>query len=152
MTALWITCCWVPQLHPADAGHLVAVNRLADALLDPAFDRDGVSLLGGEPFFQAESLCALTRALRERGCPHILVYSGYTYGGLRRMAQKERAIDAVLDEVDVLIDGRYVEALAHRAGPWTGSANQRVIDLVATRRAGHVIPLWKQSQDPHLWR
>lgn len=135
--------CWVPHLHPAEAGQLVAVNHLADALLHPAFKRDGVSLLGGEPFFQAESLWALVRALRERGCPHILAYSGYTYDRLRRMAQKERAIDAILSEVDVLIDGRYVEALADGAGPWTGSGNQRIIDLKATRRAGRVILLWK---------
>jgi anaerobic ribonucleoside-triphosphate reductase activating protein len=135
--------CWVPHLHPAEAGQLVAVNRVADALLHPAFKREGVSLLGGEPFFQVESLWALVRALRERGCPHILAYSGYTYDRLRRMAQKERAIDAILSEVDVLIDGRYVEALADGAGPWTGSGNQRIIDLKATRRAGRVILLWK---------
>ena len=41
--------CWTPHLHPADAGSPVPVGRLAEALLDPARSRDGVSLLGGEP-------------------------------------------------------------------------------------------------------
>jgi len=48
---------------------------------------------------------------------------------------------AVLDAVDILIDGPYIEALSDGAGPWTGSGNQRVIDLAATRQAGQVVLL-----------
>ena len=125
--------CWVPDLHPREAGALVSVDRLADALLDPAYERDGVSILGGEPFQQPDGLLALVRALRALGCRHVLVYSGYTYERLRRMAEHQPAIGAVLDEINVLVDGPYVGALADRAGSWTGSGNQRVIDLVATR-------------------
>ena len=133
--------CWVPHLHDPAGGAPVPVDRLADALLDPAYPRDGVSLLGGEPFQQPEGLLALVRALRARGCPHILCYSGYTYEALRRRANRQPAIGAVLDELDALIDGPYVAALAATGGPWTGSGNQRVIDLTATRRAGRVAPL-----------
>ena len=131
--------CWVPQLHPADDGTPVAVDRLADVLLDPSHARDGISVLGGEPFQQPDGLLGLVRTLRERGCSHVLCYSGFTYEALRRRAVRQSAIDAVLDEIEMLIDGPYVEALAAGAGPWTGSGNQRVIDLVATRRAGCVI-------------
>jgi anaerobic ribonucleoside-triphosphate reductase activating protein len=140
--------CWVPQLHPADAGQLVAVSRLADILLHPAFRRDGVSLLGGEPFFQPEGLLALVRALRSRGCSHILCYSGYTYEALRKRARRQPAIDAILDDIDVLVDGPYVEARAHDAGPWTGSGNQRVIDLMATRQVGRLTLLAEVSLCP----
>ncbi|MND03817.1 hypothetical protein D3C83_238170 [compost metagenome] len=38
-----------------------------------------------------------------------------------------------------MIDGPYVAALADGAGPWTGSANQRVIDVPTTRRLGRVV-------------
>jgi len=133
--------CWVPFLHPAEAGSLVPVDRLADALLDPAYDRGGISILGGEPMAQPEGVLALVRALRVRGCPHILCYSGYTYETLRKRARHQAAIDAVLEDIDVLIDGPYVQALADSAGAWTGSENQRVIDLRATRHAGRVILL-----------
>ena len=102
---------------------------MADALLDPAYSRDGVSILGGEPFQQPDGLLALVRVLRARGCPHILCYSGYTYEHLRRRAHRQPAIGAVLDELDMLIDGPYVERLASGAGPWTGSGNQRVLTL-----------------------
>lgn len=42
----------------------------------------------------------------------------------------------------MLVDGPYVEPLAASAGPWTGSGNQRVIDLAATRRCGRLV-LWE---------
>lgn len=119
--------CWLPHLHPADAGTRVCVACLADALLDPAFERAGISLLGGEPFFQPAGLWALVQDLRARGCPPILVYSGYTYERLTRMARTHPAIGAVLAEVDFLIDGPFIAALADQGGPWTGSPNQRVI-------------------------
>lgn len=132
--------CWVPHLHAPEAGALVPVDLLADTLLDPAHARDGVSVLGGEAFQQPEGLLGLIRALRGRGCRHILAYSGYTYERLCRLATSRPAIGAALDEMELLIDGPYVEALAGGAGPWTGSGNQRVIDLVATRRCGRVVP------------
>ncbi len=131
--------CWVPFLHPTEAGVLIPVNRLADALLDPAYERHGVSILGGEPMLQSEGLLALVRALRARGCRHILVYSGYTYERLRQMAACQPMIGTILDQIDVLIDGPYVEAHTQSAGPWTGSGNQRAIDLVATRRSARIM-------------
>lgn len=145
--ALACPSCWVPALHAPAAGTLVRVDCLAEALLDPAYERDGVSILGGEPFLQPEGLLALVRALRARSCPHIVCYSGYTYEALLRRSIHQPAIARVLDEIDVLIDGPYVAALADRAGPWTGSGNQRVIDLVATRRAGQVVFLDERSGD-----
>lgn len=131
----------MPYLHPTDAGRLVSARRVAALLLDPAYERDGVSILGGEPTFQPEGLLALVCELRAMGCPHIVWYSGYTYEALLRRSITEPAIAAVLDDVEVLIDGPYREAYAGSAGPWTGSGNQRVIDLVATRQAGRVMLL-----------
>lgn len=133
--------CWNSWLHPDDVGVSVPVDLLAEALLDPAFERDGVSILGGEAMQQPEGLLGLVRALRERGCPHILLYSGYTYERLQRMADREPAISAILDEIDVLLDGPFVEALTDGAGPWMGSRNQRVINLPATRQSGRVVLL-----------
>ena len=138
--------CVTPDSWDPRGGALSPVEALADALLDPAHRRDGVSVVGGEPFAQAEGLLALVRALRRRGCLHLLVYSGYTYERLRRMAAARPAVDSLLGEIDVLIDGPFVAALAGGGGPWTGSANQRLIDAAATRRRGRVV-LWRPDPD-----
>lgn len=119
--------CYVPHLHSATGGFSISVSRLADLLLDSNFERDGVSILGGEPFAQPDGLLSLVRALRKRNCPHIVCYSGYTFEALRDKALKCKSIGNVLDEIDILIDGAYIETLSTGAGLWTGSGNQRVI-------------------------
>ena len=119
--------CLTPDSWDPTGGVLVSVDRLADALLDAAHERDGVSVLGGEPFAQPEGLLALVRVLRTRGCDHVLCYSGYTLEALQRRAARQSAIGAILEGIDILIDGPFIEALADGAGPWTGSRNQRVI-------------------------
>lgn len=121
--------CITPESWDLAGGILVPVDRLADALLDPAYGRYGVSILGGEPFAQPDGLLALVRALRIRGCGHILCYSGYTLEALQSRARRQQAIAAVLNEIDMLIDGPYVAALADGAEAWTGSGNQRVLTL-----------------------
>lgn len=121
--------CYVPHLHSASGGFLIPVNRLADLLLDSNFERDGVSILGGEPFAQPEGLLALVKELRSKNCPHIVCYSGFTLETLRDKSQICKSIGGILDEIDILIDGAFVESLASGAGLWTGSGNQRVIDL-----------------------
>lgn len=131
--------CWVPHLHSPTGGELVSVKTLTKKLLDPSFERDGVSILGGEPFAQPESLWALVKELRRARCQHILCYSGYTFETLVQQAKKRPAIGEVLADIDMLIDGPYVEALAESAGAWTGSGNQRVIDLCETRRKGRIV-------------
>lgn len=131
--------CYVPQLHSKEAGGLVSVEKLAELLLDPKYERDGVTILGGEPFAQPEGLNALVKALRKQNCSHIACYSGYTLELLLEKAFEQPVIADVLNEIDVLIDGAYVESLASSAGLWTGSGNQRVIDLAATRRSGRFV-------------
>lgn len=131
--------CWVTELHSEETGELVPVAQLAKDLLDPNYQRDGISILGGEPFAQANGLLALVTELRGQGCPHIVCYSGYTYEALLEKAVKEPSIALVLDELDILIDGPYIESLANGAGSWTGSGNQRVIDLYKTRKNGEIV-------------
>lgn len=126
--------CYVPHLHDAAGGVVISARRLAGLLLDQNFRRDGVTVLGGEPFAQADGLLALVRELRSKNCPHIVCYSGFTLETLNEKAVRQPAISAVLDEIDVLIDGAYVESLASSAGLWTGSSNQRVIDVRATKQ------------------
>ena len=131
--------CWTPQLHSKESGELISVEKLTELLLAPEFERDGVTILGGEPFAQPEGLRALVRELRERNCPHIVCYSGYTLEVLQEKAVKQPSIGEVLNEIDVLIDGAYVELLSSGAGLWTGSGNQRVIDLRATIETGQTV-------------
>ena len=49
--------------------------------------------------------------------------------------------DEMLSLVDILVDGRYVDAQRNLSLRFRGSENQRIIDMNRTRAAGHIV-LW----------
>ena len=69
--------CFTPETHPMGGGVALPVEVLVDCLLDPIGEpRDGVTVLGGEPFLQPSGLAALLHRLKARGV-HTVVYSGF---------------------------------------------------------------------------
>lgn len=117
------------------------------ALLDPAGEpRDGISVLGGEPFYQPAGLLTLLHTLSARGI-HTVAYSGYTLEALRRRSEPE--VGAALELIDLLIDGPYIAALADGAGEWRGSRNQRVIGAI--RSAEKTLALLGDQDVPIVW-
>jgi len=100
------------------------------ALLDPVGEpRDGITVLGGEPFFQPAGLADLLQELQGRSL-HTVVYSGYTLEVLAR--GPEPAVWEALHLIDLLVDGPFVAALTDGAGEWRGSRNQRLIHRPAS--------------------
>ena len=101
---------------------------------------DGITLTGGEPFQQPAACAELARRAHQKGL-NVWSYSGYTYEKLRELAQRDEGVNALLSEIDVLVDGpfrlneRSLELL------YCGSKNQRLIDMKKTRKTGEVV-LW----------
>lgn len=82
---------------------------------------EGVTLLGGEPFEQAEALVELSKQLKESRLS-IMAYSGWTIGELK---EKGGVCWELVELCDLLIDGKYIRS---KANPllWRGSTNQNV--------------------------
>lgn len=105
-------------------------------LLEPAHVT-GLSLLGGEPFepCNQEALLPLVRRVRDMPGKNIWAYTGYDYapdllpGGRAHC----RCTDEILDSLEVLVDGRFVEALKDISLRFRGSSNQRILDMRALR-------------------
>lgn len=108
---------------------------------------NGLSLLGGEPF-EPENQKVLVDLLREvkEKYPgkNIWCYSGYLFD--RELLEESRArcgyTDEMLSMIDVLVDGRFVEALKDIRLVFRGSSNQRVIDVKKSLAAREVI-MWE---------
>lgn len=111
--------CFNPTTHDATGGREVDVAEVA-AQLAASAGIEGLSLSGGEPMQQAEAAVALLDAARARGLS-TLAFSGHTLDEIRALPHGP----AVLDRLDVLIDGRYV-AGDRLASGLRGSANQRI--------------------------
>ena len=101
----------------------------------------GITFSGGEPFLYAPQLAVLAQAVHALG-KDVWAFSGWTYEWL---AQSEHA-KALLDNVDVLVDGPFLLAERDLTLKFRGSRNQRVIDLNTTRKTGCLTELYSLRQ------
>ena len=129
--------CHNPQTHDFAGGREVTVEELTRIYAENPL-LDGLTLSGGEPMCQPGDCEALARAVRALG-GNVWVYSGDTYEEILADPAKK----ALLDAADVLVDGPFQEARRSLELLWRGSANQRVIDLNATRQRGE-LTLWQK--------
>ena len=127
--------CHNPDSHDSGGGTEMSAEDVGAELLKNPLT-DGLTLSGGEPFQQAEDCLTLARLAHSHGL-NVWSYTGYTYEFLR--CQGTSAQQALLDEIDVLVDGPFLLERRTLSLPWRGSDNQRVIDLAATRSAGTVV-------------
>ncbi|MBY6016509.1 anaerobic ribonucleoside-triphosphate reductase-activating protein [Ferrimonas balearica] len=106
--------------HPFDAA--MADRVLAD-LTDSRIPKRGLSLSGGDPLHPANlpDVMALVRRVRaEAPDKDIWAWTGYT------LEQLSEAQQALVAELDVLIDGKFEESLKDANLVWRGSSNQRI--------------------------
>jgi anaerobic ribonucleoside-triphosphate reductase activating protein len=89
----------------------------------------GLTFSGGEPMEQASGLATLARLARKKKDLNLICFTGYRYERLIKNAPNA-GVPRLLEEVDVLIDGPYVQSLNDSVG-LRGSSNQRVIHLTS---------------------
>lgn len=116
--------CYVPETHERASGALTSIERIVSEIDKRSGEHDGVTILGGEPFDQPESLRILVEKLKAKGY-HLVIYSGYTLESL--LARESKSVNRVLAATDLLVDGGFVRELASGAGEYRGSRNQRLI-------------------------
>ncbi|MGN1031360.1 MAG: anaerobic ribonucleoside-triphosphate reductase activating protein [Butyricicoccaceae bacterium] len=132
--------CQNPQTHPFEGGELRDTDELLEEILrDPLLS--GVTFSGGEPFCQPKPLADLAKKAHEKG-KNIFCYTGYTYEQL--MENPEPAVHELLDQVDILVDGRFEQDQRDLLLRFRGSRNQRLIDVRQTRAQGAIV-LWESK-------
>jgi anaerobic ribonucleoside-triphosphate reductase activating protein len=112
------------------------------SLLSPTYI-NGLTLLGGEPFEpdnQRALLPFLHRVREVYPRKNIWAFSGFTYEELHQEGSHPRCevTDELLSLLDVLVDGRFIQAQKDISLRFRGSRNQRLIDLNATRQSGQL--------------
>jgi len=88
----------------------------------------GVTFSGGEPFCQSKPLAELATEIHAKGLD-VISYTGYTYEQLINGANDENGWLDLLNNIDYLIDGRFVLAKKSLLIKYRGSTNQRIIDV-----------------------
>ena len=145
--------CFNPETWDFGYGQRLTAGLAEKILLElrkPQYE--GLTILGGEPFelsnqMEVGELVKTARWLAPDKT--IWIYTGCIYerdltpGGLRHTY----STDYILDHIDVLVDGPFVEGLKDLTLPFRGSSNQRIIDMKRTREAGRVCLLDGYGQD-----
>lgn len=129
--ALWVQGCLKRCVDCCNQAYLEIVPRQlvsSETVLDwisearSVHEIEGVTFLGGEPFLQAEGLRTIAAGVRAMGLS-VMVFSGYTLAELESLPF--RGIQALMAQVDVLVDGPFLPELLERERNWVGSTNQR---------------------------
>lgn len=84
---------------------------------------DGITLTGGDPFYNPAGLLTLLQRLKHSTNANIWCYTGYTIEEIQRNEQLALA----LPYIDVLVDGPFVNTLHDPSLRFRGSSNQRII-------------------------
>ena len=81
---------------------------------------EGVTFLGGEPFEQAEALGIIAERVKKAGLS-VVCFTGGKLEELKNIPENKKLID----NIDLLIDGEFIQELTDYSRPWCGSSNQR---------------------------
>ena len=125
--------CHNPQSWDIANGTPMTTEEILPIILaDPFAD---VTFSGGDPMYQPEGFTELAKAIKSQSNKNIWCYTGYTFEHLLNMpAQRE-----LLQYIDVLVDGPFIESLKNESLRFRGSSNQRIIDVKKSLGEGKVV-------------
>lgn len=125
--------CQNPETHDMNGGIVVDVDELKMKLKNLKY-QSGITLSGGDPFFQPEAALEIAKFAKSVGL-NVWAYTGFTYEAL--LSDKNR-LD-LLKNVDVLVDGKFMMDKKSLNCKFRGSTNQRLIDVKKSLEAGGVV-------------
>lgn len=129
--------CHNPHTHSFDGGRVVTVGEVIDSFKkNPLLS--GITLSGGEPFCQPEACAEIAKAVHELK-KNVIVYSGYTFEQLWEMATTKQGVKELLQNADILIDGKFDLTQKSLELRFKGSRNQRTLDLKVSMQEGRAV-------------
>lgn len=129
--------CHNPQSWAFDGGRKMTTEQIMKIIeADPYAN---VTFSGGDPMYQASGFAELAREIHKRTNKDIWCYTGFTFESLINPEQRE-----LLELLDVLVDGPFIEKLRDTDLLFRGSSNQRLIDVQASLYKGKVV-LWQPT-------
>lgn len=125
--------CQNPETHEISVGTTVNVVDLIARISGTKF-LDGVTLSGGDPLLQPIACAEIAAAVRPMGL-NVWLYTGWTMEDILNDTVKRAAVR----DVNVIVDGRFIQELRSEVCLWRGSSNQRLIDVQQSLEKNTVI-------------
>lgn len=134
--------CHNPHSWNIANGDLYAVDKLLSIIKENEFSN--VTFSGGDPLMQVQGFAELAKLIKKETNKNIWCYTGFTY----EQILKSEELSQILPFIDVLVDGRYVDAFRNTDLQFRGSSNQRIIDVRKSTQANKII-LWNKDDNCH---
>ena len=119
--------CHNPETHDFKAGYEVSINKLKKEIAKLEF-QNGVTFSGGDPFYQIDALTELTKCVHDNNM-NVWCYTGFTFEELIKMSKENPKYLEALNNIDVLVDGKFINELKSFDIAFRGSKNQRILDV-----------------------
>lgn len=127
--------CHNPESWDFSGGREISVDDLFEVI---EYNEADVTFSGGDPLMQADELVELCRRIKSAENPrNIWCYTGYTFEEITQSPH----LRTILQYIDVLVDGPFIESLKDRRLRFRGSANQRLIDVKASTH-DNTVRIW----------
>ena len=129
--------CHNPETHDYEGGEAWTVAQLIEDIKNYPLSKR-VTFTGGDPFFQPDEFWCLGRELKNKRYT-LVAYSGYYFEELYQNPKHK----ALLELLDILIDGPFIQSQKYRWLNFRGSSNQRILDVKASISRGMLVHLPK---------
>ncbi|ASW42041.1 anaerobic ribonucleoside-triphosphate reductase activating protein [Clostridium isatidis] len=129
--------CFNPDTHDFNAGEEKDMEELIkDTLSNPIIK--GVTFSGGDPFERAVEFSYMAKSFKEKNL-NIWCYTGYTFEEILENIDKRKGFKELLNSIDVLVDGRFIEEEKANNIKYRGSKNQRIIDVQKSLKENRIV-------------
>ena len=129
--------CHNPQSWSPEAGRDMSEEELLEVI---AYNDFPVTFSGGDPFFRSEEMAHLARRIKQEQGRNIWCFTGYRW---EQVVDNERFLP-LLQQIDVLVDGRFELTQRDTQLRFRGSGNQRIIDVQESLRTGTLVDITSQ--------
>ena len=129
--------CHNPSTHDFNGGFEVDVSEVLDKL-DTLEYQDGITLSGGDPFFQIKPCLEIAKHAKSLGLS-VWAYTGFTFEKLLDMIKNNNDLKELLNNIDILIDGKFELDKKSLNCKFRGSTNQRIIEVKPSLEQNKVI-------------
>ena len=133
--------CQNPETWAFEGGYETKIEDLKERIAELEFQA-GVTFSGGDPMAQPEALAELAQCVHDNKM-NVWVYTGYTFEELLELMRTKESIKDVLENIDVLVDGRFEIKKKSFDVKFRGSTNQRILDVPASLKKKKAIEIEK---------
>ena len=130
--------CHNPHTWDFNGGELVEVDEVLERIYELEA-QDGITFSGGDPFYQPEACAFIAQEIKKNTSMNIWCYTGFTFEQLIKMSKRNKFVIDFLNNIDILVDGLFVQELHSYDLQFKGSSNQRIIDVKKSLLLGNVV-------------